>query len=231
MRRPPPLGEKAATGCSSGCSSPPPTSRQPTCARGARGLVMQLLAGVFRLVCVCTIVCTRVRKMGRRVHCAAAACVAARAAMDARARRAERKSSGTVVGTPSRWKWPIRVCSRSRVVGDFLITSRGSEYEYCFQAPDSPPPALPAFHPRAPHLPSFSRHAASPRPPTPHSCESCRHWHTRGRPRRPARSLLEHKKPEMTGSPRTTRPLGMQYRAARRGPVRAILLPSAPLAR
>ena len=104
MRRPPPLGEKAATGCSSGCSSPPPTSRQPTCARGARGLVMQLLAGVFRLVCVCTIVCTRVRKMGRRVHCAAAACVAARAAMDARARRAERKSSGTVVGTPSRWK-------------------------------------------------------------------------------------------------------------------------------
>ena len=73
-------------------------------ARGARGLVMQLLAGVFRLVCVCTIVCTRVRKMGRRVHCAAAACVAARAAMDARARRAERKSSGTVVGTPSRWK-------------------------------------------------------------------------------------------------------------------------------
>ena len=43
MRRPPPLGEKAATGCSSGCSSPPPTSRQPTCARGARGLVMQLL--------------------------------------------------------------------------------------------------------------------------------------------------------------------------------------------
>ena len=76
----------------------------------------------------------------------------------------------------------IRVCSRSRVVGDFLITSRGSEYEYCFQAPDSPPPALPAFHPRAPHLPSFSRHAASPRPPTPHSCESCRHWHTRGRP-------------------------------------------------
>mgnify|MGYP003311731955 CR=1 FL=1 len=31
--------------------------------------------------------------------------------------------------------------------------------------------------------------------------------------------------------PRTTRPLGMQYRAARRGPVRAILLPSAPLAR
>ena len=182
MRRPPPLGEKAATGCSSGCSSPPPTSRQPTCARGARGLVMQLLAGVFRLVCVCTIVCTRVRKMGRRVHCAAAACVAARAAMEARARRAERKSSGTVVGTPSRWKWPIRVCSRSRVVGDFLITSRGSEYEYCFQAPDSPPPALPAFHPRAPHLPSFSRHAASPRPPTPHSCESCRHWHTRGRP-------------------------------------------------
>jgi len=157
MRRPPPLGEKAATGCSSGCSSPPPTSRQPTCARGARGLVMQLLAGVFRLVCVCTIVCTRVRKMGRRVHCAAAACVAARAAMEARARRAERKSSGTVVGTPSRWKWPIRVCSRSRVVGDFLIRPGEVSTSTVFKPPiPRRPPCPPSILGRPIYPPSLA---------------------------------------------------------------------------
>ena len=52
----------------------------------------------------------------------------------------------------------IRVCSRSRVVGDFLITSRGSEYEYCVFKPPIPrrPPCPPSILGRPIYPPSLA---------------------------------------------------------------------------
>ena len=175
---PPTLGEKAATGCSSAAvasadQSCPPGARRAGASHAAAG------RGVPLSVCVYNRVHTRPQNGPTRALRCGRMCGGACGDGCARAEGGEEEQRHRGRHAVA---LEIRVCSRSRVVGDFLITSRGSEYEYCFQAPDSPPPALPAFHPRAPHLPSFSRHAASPRPPTPHSCESCRHWHTRGRP-------------------------------------------------
>ena len=128
---------------------------------------------------------------------------------------------------------PVRVHVAEVALGKqslFAISRRGGFSYYCPSPrfPAARPARLPSSGAPSTLLLSPRRFAAAPYTPFVRVVSALAYARS---PRRPARSLLEHKKPEMTGSPRTARPLGMQYRAARRGPVRAILLPSAPLAR